>query len=98
MSELTNKTQGDMPSKETQAYMRSNDANMAELKGQINLVKQAVENLDGKIDIIITQLNNIEDRYAKKDEFQFWRNVLIGGILISIFLGVVSLMLDRIIK
>ena len=98
MSELTNRTQGDIPTKETQAYMRSNDANMAELKGQIGLVKQAIDNLDKKTDTIIKQLNDMDEKYAEKDEFKFWRNVLISGILISIFLGVVSLMLDRIIK
>lgn len=98
MSELTMKTQGDIPAKETLAYMRINDVNMAEIKGQINLIKQTVENLDKKTDTIITQLNDMADKYAEKSEFQFWRNILVGGILIAIFLGVVSLMLDRVIK
>jgi len=38
------------------------------------------------------------DSKTDNNEFLFWRNLLVSGILLAIGLGVVSLMLERFVK
>jgi hypothetical protein len=107
MDKLNTKTQGDIPAKDTLEYMRINNNNMAEIKLKVELLEQAVKNFSQKADDaddrncrqheeIIKMLREHENKFAEKEEFNFWRNVLISGILISIFLGIIGLILKGI--
>jgi len=59
---------------------------------------QEHRDIKAMISEIKTDLKNALNNKANKDEFVFWRNILISGILISIFLGVLSLYIEKLIK
>jgi hypothetical protein len=62
------------------------------MKLEIQLENHCTQQESDSKDIKGTLLR-IEDKLDSKtdnSEFLFWRNLLVGGILISIFLGVVS--------
>lgn len=74
---LKNKTQGDIPAKETLAYMRFNDNNMAEIKTKMMMIEQALENLtentknaneriSKSLAEIIEKFDNLDTKYASK--------------------------------
>ena len=44
---------------------------------------------------IITKIDGLKEEFATAEEFHFWRNVLIAGILLAIFIGILSIMLDK---
>ena len=54
--------------------------------------------VESQIDVITKKLDDALDNKANKDEFIFWRNILVSGIIISIFLGVLTLILGKMIK
>lgn len=37
-----------------------------------------------------------DKKYADKEVFVFWRNLVVTGIMLSIFIGLISLFLERI--
>lgn len=43
-----------------------------------------------RIEESLLRIENKLDKKTDNTEFLYWRNVLVGGIIISIFLGVVS--------
>lgn len=46
-------------------------------------IKESLKSIEGKID-------NLDSRFADKEQFIFWRNILVSGIILSIFLGVIN--------
>lgn len=54
-------------------------------------IKEMVSSLSLKMDKVI-------EEKANKEDFIFWRNILISGLIISIFIGIFTLILDKYIK
>lgn len=40
-------------------------------------------------------IDKADDKYANRAQFEFWRNLLISGILLSLFLGAVANMIFK---
>lgn len=53
-------------------------------------IKQAQKETSKKMEDALKGIEARDDSYVKKDEFIFWRNLLVSGILLTIFIGVVS--------
>ena len=64
--------------------MKNNDKDHAE-------IKSGLEKIDIKLDTVI-------ETKTDKSEFVFWRAVLVSGILVSIFLGIISMYLEKLVK
>jgi hypothetical protein len=60
---------------------------------------EQIKNMDDKIDVLTKKIDLLIDRmdskYADREQFIFWRNLLVGGILISILTGVIALLLRK---
>ena len=62
---------------------------MGYMKGKISSIEQKVDNYSAGIQEEIKSLRkDMFEKFATKDEVQWLRNTLIGGILLTIFLGV----------
>jgi hypothetical protein len=97
MEELKRKTQADIPAPPTLIFIQETKVDMAILKTKIdNVCKQLVDNSEEhkiilkKIDDFIDTADN---KYADREQFIFWRYVLVSGILIAILLGVIKLII-----
>ena len=53
-------------------------------KSDFEIVKQSLIRIETKL-----------DTKTDKTEFNFWRGILVSGILLAILLGVISLLLER---
>jgi hypothetical protein len=60
---------------------------------------EQIKNMDDKIDVLTKKIDvlidRMDSRYADREQFIFWRNLLVGGILVSILTGVIALLLDK---
>jgi hypothetical protein len=89
--------------KETDKRLNKFDIDIARMGDKLN-------NIEGKIDEhIIQQGKDFEDiketlrdfikaadgKYANDKDFQFWKQLLVAGIFVSIVLGVVGLLLQK---
>lgn len=48
--------------------------------------------LETKVDGLITSMKDLiakDNNYVLKEDFTFWRNILVSGMLLSIFIGVI---------
>jgi hypothetical protein len=52
-----------------------------------------IKNMEEKIDSLVVKIDNlidkIDNKYADREQFIFWPNLLISGILLAIFLSTV---------
>lgn len=66
---------------------------------QIAVLQEKVSNLEKLVTEMRDSLDRIEtkldDTYVKKDDFLFWRNILISGIILTIFLSIINQFLSR---
>ena len=49
--------------------------------------------LETKVDILIIsvdKMNNKDDDYVLKEDFTFWRNLLVSGMILTIFIGIIT--------
>jgi len=69
---------------------------------RLAIVETEIKDLKNKVDAGFASLNDKLDKViegkADKDDFTLWRNILISGILLSTFLGVVALIFDKYVK
>jgi len=67
------------------------------LKDTCATVGRIEQNFDKRIDKLEVKIDKFidsaDDKYANKDNFIFWRNILVSGIIISIFIGVLAKLL-----
>lgn len=56
-------------------------------------IKVKMSSIDNKIDAVHERLDSfasdIHQSYVKKDEFIFWRNLIVSGLLATIALGII---------
>lgn len=72
------------------------DSNHQELKDIKDGISRIEDKLDKKADKDITEkLITSLDRKADRDDFLFWRNLLVVGILVNIFLLLLGIYLKR---
>jgi hypothetical protein len=98
MNELKEKTQADIPAPPTLAFIQETKVDMAILRTKIdNVCEKLLEN-SKEHEIILNKIDDFiataDKKYADREQFLFWRYVLVGGILIAIFLGVIKLIID----
>ena len=86
--------QNKIPAPQTQEFISNTKVAMAKLTKDVeSLVKNAEENkrdherIIEKIDKFIEGADN---KYANKENFIFWRNIVVAGILLTIFLGIIG--------
>lgn len=61
------------------------DVTAAVLAADIGYIKLDV----AEIKTAVKSLSDRDGQYVLKDDFAFWRNLLVGGLLVTIFIGVV---------
>ena len=59
-----------------------------------------IENKEDHAEIkaVLVRIETKLDTKTDQLEFVFWRNILVSGIMISIFIGIISLMVERYIS
>lgn len=69
---------------------------------QIDYITKAVDETNKKIDKVSDKIDDFIDsvdvKYVKKDDFNFWRGILVSGILLSIAGGVLLALFTHFIK
>jgi len=63
----------------------ASDVTAAVLAADIGYIKLDV----AEIKTAVKALSDRDGLYVLRDDFTFWRNLLVGGLLVSIFIGVV---------
>lgn len=66
---------------------QSQETQIAVLQEKVGNLERIAASMDEKLGRIEDKL---DDTYVKKDDFLFWRNILISGIILTIFLGIIS--------
>ncbi len=94
-------TQGDIPAPATLEFMEKVNTKIGQLEERTQQIckkldvslQQNTEDHKRLFDKIDELIQHTDNEYANKEEFKFWRNVVISGILVAIFLGVIALFL-----
>jgi hypothetical protein len=68
-----------------------------------DLPRRIEESINKSIKLAILEFNNERDKqleaklkdYAPKEDFTFWRNVLISGIIVSMFVAIMGMLLKN---
>lgn len=74
------------------------------IKKEMEHNNEKLENLDEKQDKLCVKIDNLDDKVVKalrqkvnraelkefKDDFYYWRNLLVGGLLLGIFMMILS--------
>ena len=84
----------------------SQDTINALVQRDIKSIKDSMAQMVNEVKAIHRRMDDDGIRYLtldtfnqwKKDEFNFWRGVLISGVLLSTFTGVIALVLQNIFK
>lgn len=63
--------------------------NMQYIQRDIQEIKQAIKDIALDHDKFIETLAKLSDTFVKKEEFIFWRNLLVSGMLLTITLGII---------
>jgi anti-sigma-K factor RskA len=58
-------------------------------------ISDTISRIENKLDTNTEAIFATLERKADKDEFVFWRSILVSGILITIFIGVIAIYLNR---
>ena len=62
-------------------------------KTKLAVLQEQMKQMHENIEVIKTDIHEIkaklDDVYVKKEDFFFWRNILISGIILSLFIGVI---------
>jgi hypothetical protein len=97
------------PSTLTQKNMETLNIDLAVMREQIKTIHhQLLDNKDSQkenkeqhqmiLDKIDKFIDTAEKKFADNDDFQFWKKVLITGIILSIALAVAGMWLEKILK
>lgn len=71
-----------MTAKETERLTKV-ETKMDYMQDEIHEIKESLNKF----------IETADNKYAPKDQFNFWRNVLISGILVTIMIGVINILL-----
>lgn len=87
--------QGNIPAPQTLQFMEKMNIKITQLEGKVETICQKMDKNSEEHRILFTRIDEFiekcDEKYADKDEFRFWRNVVVSGILVAIFLGVITL-------
>jgi len=72
--------------------MEKLEISVAEHAKDIKYMKEKLDSIEEKLDRFIERS---DVRYTRNEEFCFWRNILVSGVLISIFLGILFQILTK---
>lgn len=64
--------------------------NIQYIQRDITEIKQGQKENAGKLEQALKDIGAKDDQFVLKNEFNFWRNVLISGIILTIFLGILG--------
>ncbi|MBU2060215.1 MAG: hypothetical protein KKB38_21090 [Gammaproteobacteria bacterium] len=89
--------QGDIPAPQTLEFMQKITETMATINEKLQTLEKGMDKNSDDHRILFDKMDKFIEcsnkKYASKEEFQFWRNVVVSGILVAIFLGVIALFL-----
>lgn len=71
-----------------------NELNKLDKKLEVHIVEH--QSLTEKVDKISEKLDENDRKFAPRDEFIFWRNFLITGLFLTMFLSGITLILKTI--
>lgn len=61
-------------------------------------IKQAQKDTSTKMESALKSIADRDDSYVKKEDFVFWRNILVGSMLVTVFMSIVITSLQKVIK
>ena len=89
--------QGEIPAPATLDFMQKINESMATINEKLQNLEKGLDKNAEDHRLLFDKMDNFIEcsnkKYASKEEFHFWRNVVVSGILLSIFLGVIGLLL-----
>ena len=92
------------------SYTPNNHGAMAqETRDQLSILRNTMEKIEVHLDYlkksmtdnteqhkeILDKIGCLEKNFATKDEFNFWRAILVSGILLTIFIGIIALFMNK---
>lgn len=91
--------QGSIPAPQTLQFMEKMNIKITQMEGKVETICQKIDKNSEEHRILFSRIDEFiekcDEKYADKDEFRFWRNVVVSGILVAIFLGVIALFLKK---
>ena len=69
--------------------------NIEFIKADITEIKQNLKDSATKMDAVVKELLDKDDSFVLKEDFIFWRGILISGILLNILGGLIAVFLMR---
>lgn len=67
---------------------------MAKVEQKLEDTSKSVIRIENKLDKFI---DSADRKYANRDSFIFWRNLMVSGVLVAIFIGVIGLLLNKLL-
>jgi uncharacterized protein with PhoU and TrkA domain len=65
---------------------------------QIISMRNDITEIKANVKNILEKIDNGLDKKADKETFTFWRNLLVSGMFLAIFLGVVGLAMSKLLE
>lgn len=69
--------------------------NIQYIQRDITEIKQAQKDAAAKMEAALKNITDRDENFVKKDEFIFWRNLLVSGLIATIFVGVIVSLLKK---
>lgn len=94
------------PSFKTSHFMEKTNLTMELMKKDLKIIAEKIIlnteehkeiNLNNRrmMEKIEGWMDKMEDKYTQKSQFEFWRNIMVSGIFLSIFLGIITLLTEK---
>ena len=75
------------------------DLQMAKLEKDIEYTRERVSQIEVKIDIFHTKFDafalEYQSEFVRKEEFVFWRNLIVSGLVTTIAVGVIMILIKK---
>jgi len=82
--------------------MNKIEIEMATIKERMHSTCETVEKVEDKMDKLGDKfdrfIQSADNKYADKENFIFWRNLLISGMIFSIFIGIISILIEKLLS
>ena len=97
--QFKNTLQGRIPAPQTLDFMQKITESMATINEKLQNLEKGMEKNSDDHRILFKKIDDFIEcaprKYASKEEVQFLRNIFIASILIVIFIGIITLLLNK---
>lgn len=69
--------------------------NIQYIQRDILEIKQELKDSANKLESTMEELAKRDENFVRKEEFVFWRNLLVSGMLLTIFLGAATSFINK---